>query len=83
MTWAQLGKHQKPVLIANIGGFWDALIHLIDQMRRERFIRAGMEVSCLVAHDAAEIVPMLKRATAERPQAALEQTAAAAPIDRM
>jgi uncharacterized protein (TIGR00730 family) len=83
MTWAQLGQHQKPVLIANIGGFWDALIQLLDQMRRERFIRAGMEVSCLVANDPDDIVPMLKRASAERPQAALEQTAAAAPIDRM
>ena len=83
MTWAQLGQHQKPVLLANIGGFWNHLIQLLDQMRREHFIRTGMEVSCLVADSAEEIVPMLKRATAERPQAALEQTAAAPPLNRM
>jgi uncharacterized protein (TIGR00730 family) len=83
MTWAQLGRHQKPVLLANIGGFWDALIGLLDQMRRERFIRSGMEVSWLVAEAAEEIVPMLKRAAAERPQAALEQTVAAEPLSRM
>ncbi len=83
MTWAQLGQHQKPVLLANIGGFWDALIQLLEQMRRERFIRSGMEVSCLVANAAEDILPMLRWATAERPQAALDQTAAAAPLNRM
>ena len=36
MTWAQLGRHEKPVLLANIAGFWDPLIRLLDQMRRGR-----------------------------------------------
>ena len=26
MTWAQLGRHKKPILIANINGFWDPLL---------------------------------------------------------
>jgi uncharacterized protein (TIGR00730 family) len=26
MTWAQLDQHAKPILIANIDGFWDPLI---------------------------------------------------------
>ena len=25
MTWAQLGRHKKPILIANVNGFWDPL----------------------------------------------------------
>jgi hypothetical protein len=83
MTWAQLGQHQKPVLIANIGGFWDALIQLLDQMRRQNFIRAGMDVTCLVADHAEDILPMLKQAAAERPQPALDQTAEAEPLNRM
>jgi uncharacterized protein (TIGR00730 family) len=83
MTWAQLGHHQKPVLLANIDGFWDSLIELLDKMRGERFIRSGMEVSCLIANAAEEIVPLLKRAAADRPQRALEQTAAAEPLSRM
>jgi uncharacterized protein (TIGR00730 family) len=33
MTWAQLGRHKKPILIANINGFWDPLLVLIDHMR--------------------------------------------------
>ncbi len=83
MTWAQLGQHQKPVLLANIDGFWDALVRLLEQMRREGFIRSGMEVSCLVANKAEEIVPLLQKAAAKRPQAALEETAAAGPLSRM
>ena len=83
MTWAQLGQHQKPVLLANVSGFWDALIALLDQMRAEQFIRSGMEVSCLVADKATDIVPMLQRAAAARPQPALEQAADAEPLRRM
>jgi uncharacterized protein (TIGR00730 family) len=83
MTWAQLGQHEKPVLIANIGGFWNALVALLDQMRRERFIRAEMDVSCLVVERADEIVPALRRATARTPQTALEKTAEAEPLSRM
>jgi uncharacterized protein (TIGR00730 family) len=83
MTWAQLGRHEKPVLLANIDGFWDAFIRLLDQMRREHYIRREFEVSCLVAERAEDIVPMLQRAAAARPQAELEKTAAAEPLSRM
>ena len=41
MTWAQLGRHEKPVLLANIAGFWDPLVRLLDEMRRVGFIRVG------------------------------------------
>ena len=33
MTWAQLGRHKKPILIANINGFWDPLLSLLAHMR--------------------------------------------------
>lgn len=75
MTWSQLGQHEKPVLLANISGFWQPLIALLAQMRRQEFIRGGMEVSCLVVEDASEIVPTLQRAAAERPQSVLDKPA--------
>jgi uncharacterized protein (TIGR00730 family) len=76
MTWAQLGRHAKPVLLANIGGFWDPLIELLDRMRRESFIRAELEVTSLIAKRAEDIVPMLRHALAERPKAEVEKVAA-------
>ncbi|MYZ47471.1 TIGR00730 family Rossman fold protein [Propylenella binzhouense] len=83
MTWAQLGRHAKPVLIANINRYWDPLIALLERMRTETFIRPGLHVSCLVAETCDEIVPMLEAAAAKRPQTALDATAEAEPIRRM
>ena len=83
MTWVQLGQHGKPILLANIAGFWQPLITLFDQMREERFLRAGMEVECLVTDSAEAIVPMLQEAVVDRSQAELDHTAEAEPIRRM
>ena len=33
LTWAQLGRHNKPILLANIDGFWEPLLALLAHMR--------------------------------------------------
>ena len=45
LTWAQLGRHKKPILIVNIAGFWDPLCVLLEHMRRTRVhpARAGRD----------------------------------------
>ena len=43
MTWQQLGRHTKPVLLANIDGFWEPLIALLAHMRETEFIRPSAE----------------------------------------
>jgi uncharacterized protein (TIGR00730 family) len=59
LTWAQLGRHKKPILILNIERFWDPLCALIEEMRRLEFIRAGMTVDLLVAETVEDILPQL------------------------
>jgi uncharacterized protein (TIGR00730 family) len=59
LTWAQLGRHKKPILILNIERFWDPLCALIEEMRRLEFIRAGMTVDLLVAKTVEDILPQL------------------------
>jgi uncharacterized protein (TIGR00730 family) len=59
LTWAQLGRHKKPILILNIERFWDPLCALIEEMRRLEFIRAGMTVDLLVAEAVEDILPQL------------------------
>ena len=59
LTWAQLGRHKKPILILNIERFWDPLCALIEEMRRLEFIRAGMAVDLLVAETVEDILPQL------------------------
>ena len=83
LTWVQLGQHQKPMLLANIAGFWQPLIDLLDHMRAENFIRDGMEVSPLVADNADDIVPMLVEACAARPQEAIDLPADVEEIRRL
>jgi uncharacterized protein (TIGR00730 family) len=41
ITWRQLKLHSKPVVLANIGGFWDPLVALLEHQVREGFARAG------------------------------------------
>jgi hypothetical protein len=62
LTWAQLGRHTKPILIADINGFWKPLLSLFDHMRETRFIRDGFHVNYLIAEQVDDIVPMLTAA---------------------
>ena len=75
LTWAQLGRHQKPVLIANIADFWKPLLVLLAHMRQSGFIRAGFEVHTLVAEKIVDILPMLEAAAARHGQAEAGQIA--------
>ena len=67
MTWIQLGRHTKPVLIADIGGFWQPLLDLLQHMREQGFIPATLDVRYLVAKRVDDILPMLQRATSTGP----------------
>jgi len=76
LTWAQLGRHRKPVLLANIARFWEPLCALIDHMRSLEFIRAELSFNLLVADKVADILPMLERAAEAVPEEARRMTAA-------
>jgi hypothetical protein len=62
LTWAQLGRHKKPVLLANINSFWQPLIELIDHMQAESYIRKGFEVNFLNTDKVDQIIPLLQEA---------------------
>ncbi len=57
LTWSQLGQHRKPIVLANINGFWDPFIELLRHMRAQQFIRDGIDVSFTVVTSADIIVP--------------------------
>ncbi len=76
LTWVQLGRHRKPVLAANIGGFWDPLYALLDHMRTLQFIRSEFSVKLLMANKVADILPMLEQAAEAVPEEARQMTTA-------
>jgi uncharacterized protein (TIGR00730 family) len=62
ITWVQLGRHRKPILLANIKNFWEPLCALIDHMRSLEFIREDLSFDLLVADRVEDILPKLQRA---------------------
>jgi uncharacterized protein (TIGR00730 family) len=59
MTWAQLGRHRKPIVLVNINGFWDPLMTLVEHMAEAGFIHTAHLVQPLVIDAAEEVVPAL------------------------
>ncbi|WPZ14043.1 TIGR00730 family Rossman fold protein [Nitratireductor rhodophyticola] len=66
MTWAQLARHEKPMVFANIGGFWNPLLTLVDHMKQEGFVHSGHRVRPIVVDQAQDIVPAILKAAAQR-----------------
>lgn len=64
MTWAQLARHEKPMVFANIGGFWNPLLTLIEHMKQEGFVHSDHRVRPIVVERAEDIVPAILKAAA-------------------
>jgi uncharacterized protein (TIGR00730 family) len=77
LTWAQLGRHRKPILIANIDHFWDPLCALLQHMQKLQFIRDGLDVNLLVAERIDDVLPMLLDAAGKLSEPDKELKAAA------
>jgi uncharacterized protein (TIGR00730 family) len=69
LTWQQLGRHSKPILLANIDGFWEPLMDLLAHMRATAFIRPTLSVDILKAERVEDILPKLRAAAAQVPEA--------------
>jgi len=76
LTWVQLGRHKKPVLIANIKLFWQPLCALLDHMKKLDFIRSDLDFELLVADKVDDILPMLQKAADKVPEAAKKMSPA-------
>ena len=81
LTWAQLGRHKKPILALNVARFWDPLCALLEQMEKLDFIRANLPVTLLVADRVEEILPEL--VAAARSVAEADKEMARIPAERM
>jgi len=59
MTWAQLGRHEKPMVFANINGFWNPMLELLRHMRGQGFIHTAERVQPLVIDNVEDIIPTI------------------------
>jgi uncharacterized protein (TIGR00730 family) len=72
LTWQQLGRHSKPILLANVDGFWEPLLALLAHMRSTAFIRPTLAVNVLQAGRVEDILPKLRAAAADAPHSTKE-----------
>ncbi|MGH6670389.1 MAG: TIGR00730 family Rossman fold protein [Xanthobacteraceae bacterium] len=80
LTWAQLGRHKKPILIANVNGYWDPLLTLVDHMRAVKFVASALSVDFLVADRIEDILPKMREAARDVAEA---EKAMALPAERL
>lgn len=59
LTWAQLGRHLKPIVLANIADCWKPFIALVGHMKMEGFIRPDMDVRFTAVDRAEDILPTI------------------------
>ncbi len=57
LTWSQLGRHSKPIVVANIDNFWTPFLDLLAHMKADTFIRSGLDVRFTVVDSAEQIIP--------------------------
>ncbi|HJU30055.1 MAG TPA: TIGR00730 family Rossman fold protein [Hyphomicrobiaceae bacterium] len=59
LTWAQLGRHAKPIVLVNVEGFWEPLLALLRHMGEQVFIRADMSVPFITVAKAEDVMPAI------------------------
>lgn len=59
-TWLQLGIHDKPVALLNVGGFYDALTGFVRQLTRDGFLKPEHESCLLAGSNAAELIEQMR-----------------------
>jgi hypothetical protein len=65
LTWLQLGLHNSPVGILNIGGFYDLLLAQMDLMVEQRFLKPANRKLVLTSGDAIELVNLMDNCKVE------------------
>jgi uncharacterized protein (TIGR00730 family) len=60
LTWLQLGLHNHPVGILNVGGFYDLLLQQLDLMVAQRYLKPANRKLVLSSGDPVELVALLE-----------------------
>jgi uncharacterized protein (TIGR00730 family) len=68
LTWAQLGRHSKPIILLNIDGFWEPFLALLQHMSREQFIRPDMDVRYITVDRPEDVLLAIETAALRAPQ---------------
>jgi uncharacterized protein (TIGR00730 family) len=59
LTWLQLGLHNKPIGLLNVGGFYDFLLKQMDVMVEQRFLKPTNRELVLTSTNPIELVSLM------------------------
>jgi uncharacterized protein (TIGR00730 family) len=59
VTLRQLGYHDKPIILVNLGGYWDPFIALVDQIVGHKFALPGARTLYRVVDAVEQVLPAL------------------------
>ena len=59
-TWAQIGLHEKPVILFNVDGYYDALLQHFERMIADGFVREEQRDILKVANTIEELITLLQ-----------------------
>ena len=65
MTWKQLGIHDKPIIIANVNGYWTPFIEMIENVIAGKFMREEDRRLITVVNNIEDVIGTLTKAPSE------------------
>jgi len=72
-TWRQLHRHNKPIVVLDVGGYWRHLTALFDDIIANGFAHTGHDALITVVRDAGAVIPAVERElAAPKPPLAFE-----------
>lgn len=74
LTWRQLGLHDKPIVVANIEGYWDSLVTLIDGMAADNYVHTRHAAAIHVVDDIDAVLPTLRGLPGASQRTQIERT---------
>jgi hypothetical protein len=74
LTWRQLALHDKPIVLANLGGYWDRLTALIGGMVEASYVWPQHAAGFHVVDDIDAVLPTLQGLPASTQETLSERT---------
>jgi uncharacterized protein (TIGR00730 family) len=59
LAWKQLGLHNRPIVLVNIGGYWDPLLAMLDRAGAENFLYGRQKPLFQAVPDIADVLPAI------------------------
>ncbi|MEM7067813.1 MAG: TIGR00730 family Rossman fold protein [Pseudomonadota bacterium] len=60
MTWAQLGRHNKPIAFLNTDQFWGPLLDLVEHMKSAGFIHSARRLNYIVSDNPSDVIRQIQ-----------------------